>query len=319
MKDICFNACWEENYDKGHWIKDGLMHYKIIFVDESEQFDADKAEERTKKKSNQDSPKTPPRLPPPPPCPPPPSGASGASGPTRTSDSAQDPPPPPPSSTTNRGDKSQSSAALGSSKTTALTEYTAWTTTTSRLKPAASSVPEDVLMHEESDFNAQDMGSDDEDSGSIMPALPLGGPPGQVMIQTEFFFNKDLEYLRFGHKGDRLAVSITKMKATSYPNAGLEQMVPDQMWAKEEYMYDISASYCTLLNHLLPIRQDSLYCHQLMDKEFGYQKTGRRLLARHRELPDSAEPHQTSLGSDRSRVHARLQDSLLPKSRGVQR
>ncbi|GJV31118.1 hypothetical protein Tco_1391518 [Tanacetum coccineum] len=33
---------------------------------------------------------------------------------------------------------------------------------------------------------------------------PLGGPPGQVMIQTEFFFNRDLDYLRFGSKGDRL-------------------------------------------------------------------------------------------------------------------
>ncbi|GKC44254.1 hypothetical protein Tco_1061976, partial [Tanacetum coccineum] len=64
-----------------------------------------------------------------------------------------------------------------------------------------------------------------------------------VMIQTEFFFNKDLEYLRFGHKGDRLALSITKMKAASYPDAGLEQMVPDQLWVEEEYMYDISASY----------------------------------------------------------------------------
>ncbi|GJU98776.1 hypothetical protein Tco_1328047 [Tanacetum coccineum] len=25
--------------------------------------------------------------------------------------------------------------------------------------------------------------------------LPLGGPPGHVTIQTNFFFNKDLEYL----------------------------------------------------------------------------------------------------------------------------
>ncbi|GJV16937.1 hypothetical protein Tco_1362260 [Tanacetum coccineum] len=73
--------------------------------------------------------------------------------------------------------------------------------------------------------------------------LSLGGPPCHVMIQTEFFFNKDLEYLQFGHKGDRLALSITKMKAASYPDARLEQMVPDQMWAEEEYMYDISASY----------------------------------------------------------------------------
>ncbi|GKB06348.1 hypothetical protein Tco_0834581, partial [Tanacetum coccineum] len=116
----------------------------------SEQFDADKAEERTKKKSKQDSPKTPSGSPPPPPPPPPPSGASGASGPTRTSNSAQDPPPPPPSSTTNR----------------------AWTTTASRLKPTASSVPEDVLMHEESDFEAQDIGSDDEDSGKERPITP---------------------------------------------------------------------------------------------------------------------------------------------------
>ncbi|GKA07326.1 hypothetical protein Tco_0686550 [Tanacetum coccineum] len=164
--------------------------------------------------------------------------------------------------------------------------------TTSRLKPTASSVPEDVFMHEESDFEAHDMVSDDEDIGSrhipkvpwnqawfkplseentgrhlnlawmeechklltnkvdegllrynVSRPLPLGGPLGQVTIQIEFFFNKDLEYLRFGHKGNRLALSITKMKAASYPDVGLEQMVPDQMWAKEEYMYDISAAY----------------------------------------------------------------------------
>nr|GEZ29436.1 reverse transcriptase domain-containing protein [Tanacetum cinerariifolium] len=30
--------------------------------------------------------------------------------------------------------------------------------------------------------------------------LPLGGPPGHVTIQTQFFFNKDLEYLRYGSK-----------------------------------------------------------------------------------------------------------------------
>ncbi|GJU60233.1 hypothetical protein Tco_1237999 [Tanacetum coccineum] len=65
----------------------------------------------------------------------------------------------------------------------------------------------------------------------------------QVTIQTEFFFNKDLEYLRFGNKGDRLALSITKIKAAHYPDAGLEQMVPDQMWIEEECMYDISATY----------------------------------------------------------------------------
>ncbi|GJT80989.1 hypothetical protein Tco_1055331 [Tanacetum coccineum] len=253
----------EENYNKGH--EDHKMAFealqKSIIHDESEQFDADKAEERTKKKSKKDSPKILPGSPPPP---------------------------------------------RSSSTTTVFNNQ-------SRLKPTASSVPEDVLMHEELDFKAQDMGSDDEDISSrhipkasaiassfvsppensllsqtgdigvfidwfckkqgiteltpehlegpayevlltnqvdegllrynVSRPLPLGGPLGQVTIQTEFFFNKDLEYLRFGHKGDKLAVSITKMKAASYPNAGLEQMVPDQMWAEEEYMYDISASY----------------------------------------------------------------------------
>ncbi|GKC04125.1 hypothetical protein Tco_0995735 [Tanacetum coccineum] len=57
--------------------------------------------------------------------------------------------------------------------------------------------------------------------------LPLGGPPGQVTIQSDFFFNKDLEYLRYGRKSGRPAFSILKMKAAYYPDVGLEQMVPD--------------------------------------------------------------------------------------------
>nr|GEX32515.1 hypothetical protein [Tanacetum cinerariifolium] len=57
--------------------------------------------------------------------------------------------------------------------------------------------------------------------------LPLGGPPGQVTIQSDFFFNNDLEYLRYGSKGSRPALSISKMKATYYHDVGLEQMVPD--------------------------------------------------------------------------------------------
>nr|GEX81213.1 hypothetical protein [Tanacetum cinerariifolium] len=73
--------------------------------------------------------------------------------------------------------------------------------------------------------------------------LPLGGPPGQVTIQFDFFFNKDLEYLRYSTKGRRPALSISKMKAAYYPEAGLEQMVPDQFWINEECKYDIDAMY----------------------------------------------------------------------------
>ncbi|GJV41511.1 retrovirus-related pol polyprotein from transposon TNT 1-94 [Tanacetum coccineum] len=57
---------------------------------------------------------------------------------------------------------------------------------------------------------------------NVSRPLSLGGPLGQVTIQTEFLFNKDLEYLRFGNKGDRLALSITKIKAAHYPDVGLE-------------------------------------------------------------------------------------------------
>nr|GEX37704.1 reverse transcriptase domain-containing protein [Tanacetum cinerariifolium] len=61
---------------------------------------------------------------------------------------------------------------------------------------------------------------------NVSKPLPLGGPPGQVTIQSDFFFNKDLKYLRYGSKGRRPTLSISKMKASYYPDAGLEQMVP---------------------------------------------------------------------------------------------
>nr|GEX83956.1 hypothetical protein [Tanacetum cinerariifolium] len=64
-----------------------------------------------------------------------------------------------------------------------------------------------------------------------------------VTIQSDFFFNKDLEYLRYGCKGSIPALSISKMKAAYYPDVGLEQMVPDQIWIVEECKYDIAAMY----------------------------------------------------------------------------
>nr|GEZ53035.1 copia protein [Tanacetum cinerariifolium] len=57
---------------------------------------------------------------------------------------------------------------------------------------------------------------------NVSKQLPLGGPPGQVTIQSDFFFNKDLEYLRYGSKGSRPAMSISKMNAAYYPDGGLE-------------------------------------------------------------------------------------------------
>nr|GFA05567.1 hypothetical protein [Tanacetum cinerariifolium] len=69
---------------------------------------------------------------------------------------------------------------------------------------------------------------------NVSKPLPLGGPPGQVTIQSDFFFNKDLEYLRYGSKGSKPVLSISITKAAYYSDVGLEQMVPDQMWIEEE-------------------------------------------------------------------------------------
>ncbi|GJT23428.1 hypothetical protein Tco_0893365 [Tanacetum coccineum] len=62
---------------------------------------------------------------------------------------------------------------------------------------------------------------------NVSKPLPLGGPSGQVTIQSDFLFNKDLEYLRYGRKSGRLALSVSNMMAAYYPDVGLEQMVPD--------------------------------------------------------------------------------------------
>ncbi|GKE20945.1 hypothetical protein Tco_1432457, partial [Tanacetum coccineum] len=333
MKEILLQRMLEENYDK------------------------DKAEKLKKKKSKQDSQKISPGSPPPPPPPPPPSGASGASSTTGAFDSTQDPPPPPPSGAsgassttgasdsaqdppplppspiTHQDDQSQGSAALDSSKIAATTTYTTWIMTTSRFEPSASSIPEDVFMHEESDFAAQDMVLDDEDIGSrYIPKVTLNQewfkplskeerlatpkptwfipssslpvpthnwasaiassyvppsenslllPIGDIGVFIDWFYKKQgitkltLKHLEgpayevvkaFHLDGDRLALLITKMKAAYYPDVGLEQMVPDQMWIEEECM---SPEPPTAKG-----QEDSLLCCQTMDQESGYKTTG---------------------------------------------
>ncbi|GJU33777.1 hypothetical protein Tco_1182131 [Tanacetum coccineum] len=53
----------------------------------------------------------------------------------------------------------------------------------------------------------------------------------------------DLEYLRYDSKGSNHALSISKMKATSYLDFRLELLVPEQMWIDDVCTYDISAKY----------------------------------------------------------------------------
>ncbi|GJU92005.1 retrovirus-related pol polyprotein from transposon TNT 1-94 [Tanacetum coccineum] len=77
---------------------------------------------------------------------------------------------------------------------------------------------------------------------NIYEPLPLGGPPGQVTIQPQFFFNKDLDYLLTGDKERKIALSISKLKAACYLDFGLEELVPS-LWVESEREYDISAVY----------------------------------------------------------------------------
>ncbi|GKD35962.1 hypothetical protein Tco_1251471, partial [Tanacetum coccineum] len=56
--------------------------------------------------------------------------------------------------------------ALRSSKTATSAEYTAWTTTNTRLKPCVSSIPEDLHMDDDSAPDEQVHSSDDEDIGN---------------------------------------------------------------------------------------------------------------------------------------------------------
>ncbi|GKA11877.1 hypothetical protein Tco_0691423 [Tanacetum coccineum] len=176
MKEILLQRMLEENYDKGH--ANHRVAYEAlqdsIRRDESEDFDVDKAQEETKKKSKQDSPNTPPGSPPsPPPPPPPPSGASGASGTTGASDSAQAPPPPPPSSSTHQGGQSTSTAAPSSSKTAASAEYSAWTTTDTRIKPSITTIPDDLYMDDETTADEQAYSSGDEVGRDHIPTVNL--------------------------------------------------------------------------------------------------------------------------------------------------
>nr|GEW10819.1 copia protein [Tanacetum cinerariifolium] len=103
----------------------------------------------------------------------------------------------------------------------------------------------------------------------VSKPLPLGGPPGQVTIQSDFFFNKDLEYLRYDSKGSRPALSISKMKAAYYPDVGLEKMVLDQMWIEKECKYDIAAiavrTHMRILS-VVRIKVFSMYGYDYMKK-----------------------------------------------------
>ncbi|GJT25623.1 hypothetical protein Tco_0895560 [Tanacetum coccineum] len=151
--------------------------------------------------------------------------------------------------------------------------------TDTSVKPSVSSIPAELLMDDDTTADEQAYSSSGEDighdhipmvnlrqswwkpltedrPGTPEPAYskwknatnfsPIKWPiqsSGHVTIQPNFFFNKDLEYLWYGHKIGKPALSLSKMKAAYYPDVSLEQMVPDQMLIDEECKYDVAAMY----------------------------------------------------------------------------
>nr|GEZ25630.1 hypothetical protein [Tanacetum cinerariifolium] len=196
---------------------------------------------RKKKKKSRESPKTPLGSPPPPP----PAGPSGASGAPGASGSTQVPPtpPPPPSSTI----KKVRSKAL----------------------PSITLTLADLEMDEDIGPNEQAQLSDDEYIGSAhipkvnlkkdwwkpleeeRPATPKPAwsipssdtPTSDMATFIDWFCKRrgitelQPQYL------EGPAFEIIKLKAAYYPDAGLEQMVPDQFWIDEECKYDIAVMY----------------------------------------------------------------------------
>nr|GEU81977.1 hypothetical protein [Tanacetum cinerariifolium] len=261
-----------EQLDIPHRLYEALE--KSMNRDHSEELAKDLAEACKKTKKSRESPKMPPGSPPHQPHPPPPpAGPSGASGSPGASGSSQVPPPPPPPPSTNQESQSKGSAAPSSSNTAASVEYQAWTTTDIRLGLSISLTPADLQMDDDMAPDEQAQSSDDEDIGTLAsnysppPEDSLLAQTGDIAMFMDWFCKRrgitelkpqdlvddsilrhnvskplplggppDLEYLRYGSKGGRPALSISKMKAAYYPDVGLEQMVPDQMWIEEEHL-----------------------------------------------------------------------------------
>ncbi|GJW86448.1 hypothetical protein Tco_0161788 [Tanacetum coccineum] len=88
----------------------------------------------------------------------------------------------------------------------------------------------------------------------ISNPLTLGGPLGQVTIQPQFFFNKDLKYLLTRDKERNRALSISKLKVTLYQDFGLEELV-SSLWIESEQVSHtggLAESNYTSTNTVIP-------------------------------------------------------------------
>nr|GEX22263.1 hypothetical protein [Tanacetum cinerariifolium] len=150
-----------------------------------------------------------------------------------------------------QSDQYKSTTALSSSKTAASAEYTAWTNTNITLKLYILSIHEDLHMDDDIAPDEQVHSFDDEDIKNAH--IP------KVTIQSDFFFNKYLDYLRYGTKVGKPALSISKIKAAYYPDVGLGKMVPHQMWFEEESKDKYGVQMIMRFNEIHKFSDDTLH------------------------------------------------------------
>nr|GEV42475.1 retrovirus-related Pol polyprotein from transposon TNT 1-94 [Tanacetum cinerariifolium] len=226
LKEILHQRMWETNSYKTH--EDHMMLYealeKSMNRDHTDELLKDLAEAGKKKKKSCNSPNTPPGSPPHQPPPPLPlAGPSGTSGSPGASRSSQVLPPPPPPPSTNQ---------------------------------------EDLHMNDDIVPDAQAHSSDDEDienvhipKASFLVSTYSPPPEDLLLAQTGdmamfmdwFYKRQGITKLKpqdmKGPASELVKFFHPNIKAAYYLDVGLEQMVPDQMWIKEECKYDIAAMY----------------------------------------------------------------------------
>ncbi|GJT32317.1 hypothetical protein Tco_0922736 [Tanacetum coccineum] len=226
MKEIRQQRMFDDNTYKSHEVHNDLYEalQKSVEVDYSNQHLADQEEARKKKRRRCESPRTPPRSPPIQPPPPPPLiGASGALGCFHFRRAEERPATPEPAWT-----------IPSSNKSDVVNNWASASATTYEPPVENSLLAKIGDMTTFMNWYCQKIDwtnpEGDQVRINVNQPLPLGGHLGHVTIQPQFFFNKHFEYLRYGSKGSNLALSISKMKAASYPDFGLELLVPEQMW-----------------------------------------------------------------------------------------
>ncbi|GJU09050.1 hypothetical protein Tco_1125480 [Tanacetum coccineum] len=221
---------------------------KSLELDYSNQRLADQEEARKKRRKRRDAPRSPPGSPPSqPPPPPPPAGASGAPGTSGASGSSQLPPPlPPPSTGTSGSTPQQGCEAPSSSKTTASAQQSmAWTISDTRYESTGIAgvqelSPSDDLMHDDSAPDEQVQVSDDQDSGNDhTPAAADSRKDWWKPLPEEERPATPEPAWTIPSSHNCLARSISKMKAASYPDFGLDLLEPEQIWIDDVCTYDI--------------------------------------------------------------------------------